>query len=101
MEKLNKKNLSSSFQKIKSVCSTEKAINFYSQEKYTFFVDKSLKKVEIKKLIETLYQVNVIQVNTMNLPPKTKRVGKFRGKKSSYKKTLVTLKKGESIQELL
>lgn len=61
---------------------TEKSINLYGDRQYTFVVDRSLTKIQIKYIIEKIFNVNIIQVNTSNLPVKTKRVGKFVGKKS-------------------
>jgi large subunit ribosomal protein L23 len=79
---------------------TEKSINLYGDRQYTFVVDRSLTKIQIKYIIEKIFNVNIIQVNTSNLPVKTKRVGKFIGKKASYKKAYVKLKEGETITEL-
>jgi len=79
---------------------TEKSINLYGDRQYTFVVDRSLTKIQIKYIIEKIFNVNIIQVNTSNLPVKTKRVGKFVGKKASYKKAYVKLKEGETITEL-
>ena len=79
---------------------TEKSINLYGDRQYTFVVDRSLTKIQIKYIIEKIFNVNIIQVNTSNLPVKTKRVGKFVGKKASYKKAYVKLKEGDSIKTL-
>lgn len=79
---------------------TEKSINLYGDRQYTFIVDKSLTKTEIKFIIEKIFNVTVIKVNSCNLPIKTRRVGKFTGKRSSYKKAYVSLKEGDTISEL-
>jgi large subunit ribosomal protein L23 len=79
---------------------TEKSINLYGDRQYTFIVDRSLTKVQIKYIIEKIFNVHITQVNTANLPVKTKRVGKFIGKKASYKKAYVKLKEGETISDL-
>ncbi len=69
--------------------------------KYTFVVDKKANKIEIKKAIEEMYDVTVDKVNTMITPGKTKmrytKTGIQRGKKSSYKKAIVTLADGDTI----
>ncbi|MDV7401057.1 50S ribosomal protein L23, partial [Arthrospira platensis SPKY1] len=69
--------------------------------KYTFIVNKDANKIEIKKAIEDRYQVTVEAVNTLVMPAKTKnrstRSGMLTGRKSSFKKAVVTLTKGEEI----
>ena len=76
---------------------TEKATALSEFNKIVFKVHKGANKNSIKKSIEKIFKVNVIKINTINLKGKTKIV---RGKKSSrsgYKKAIVTLKKGQSI----
>jgi large subunit ribosomal protein L23 len=68
-----------------------------SQNKYTFKVDRKANKVEIKKAIETIFNVNVLSVNTINVLPKFKRMGKHEGYKSAYKKAVVKLAEGQKI----
>jgi large subunit ribosomal protein L23 len=75
-------------------------MNLYGDRKYSFIVDKSLKKTTIKFVIEKIFNVTVLKVNTCNLPVKTRRVGKFVGKRSSYKKAFVSLQEGQTISEL-
>ena len=76
---------------------TEKATSLSEFNKMVFKVHKGASKNSIKKSIEKIFKVNVIKINTINLKGKTKLV---KGKKSSrpgYKKAIVTLKKGQSI----
>ena len=76
---------------------TEKATTLSEFNKMVFRVHKGASKNSIKKSIEKIFKVSVIKINTINLKGKTKLV---RGKKSSrpgYKKAIVTLKKGQSI----
>ena len=76
---------------------TEKATTLSEFNKVVFRVHKGASKNSIKKSIEKIFKVNVIKINTINLKGKTKLV---KGKKSSrpgYKKAIVTLKKGQSI----
>ena len=76
---------------------TEKATTLSEFNKVVFKVNKNAKKKMIKKSIEKIYKVNVIKINTINLKGKTKLV---RGKKSykpGYKKAIITLKKGQTI----
>ena len=79
---------------------TEKSINLYGERQYTFIVDKSLTKTEIKYVIERIFDVTITNVKTCMLPQKKRRVGRFVGKKSQYKKTYVKLKEGDSITDL-
>ena len=76
---------------------TEKATSLSEFNKIVFKVHKGASKNSIKKSIEKIFKVDVIKINTINLRGKTKLV---RGKKSSrpgYKKAIITLKKGQSI----
>ena len=76
---------------------TEKATSLSEFNKMVFKVHKGASKNSIKKSVEKIFKVNVIKINTINLRGKTKLV---RGRKSSrpnYKKAIVTLKKGQSI----
>ena len=76
---------------------TEKATSLSEFNKMVFKVHQGASKNSIKKGIEKIFKVNVIKINTINLRGKTKLV---KGKKSSrpgYKKAIVTLKKGQSI----
>ena len=94
------RNLGDLLNLIKYPSLTEKSINLYSDRQYTFIVDKSLTKTEIKYIIEKIFNVNIISVNTCNLPSKKRRLGKFIGKRSQYKKTYIKLKEGDSITDL-
>ena len=79
----------------------EKFAKLNQQGVYGFIVDKDANKIEIKKAVETMFGVNVDSVNTMISIGKNKnRSTKTRfitGRKSSYKKAIVTLAKGETI----
>jgi len=69
--------------------------------RYGFIVEKNANKLQIKNAVEELYGVSVETVNTMRYAGKTKtrysKTGVVRGKASSYKKAIVTLVKGETI----
>ncbi len=93
-------NLSDLLNLIKYPSLTEKSINLYANRQYTFIVDRSLTKSNIKFVIEKVFNVKVTNISTCMLPPKIKRVGKFIGKKSFYKKAFITLKEGYAITEL-
>ncbi|HRP89698.1 MAG TPA: 50S ribosomal protein L23 [Edaphocola sp.] len=69
--------------------------------RYTFVVDKRSNKVEIKEAVEKFYNVKITDVNTIVVPAKNKsrftKAGYVQGRKPSYKKAIVTLAEGESI----
>ena len=71
------------------------------QNRYTFIVDKRANKLEIKTAVEEFYNVKVKDVNTIVVPAKSKsrftKAGFINGVKSSYKKAIVTLAEGDSI----
>ena len=82
---------------IRSPIITEKATILSEQNKSVFKVHETADKKTIKKNIEKLFKVNVIKINIINQKSKLKmRQGK-KSLKSGYKKAIVTLKKGQSI----
>jgi len=66
--------------------------------KYVFKVEKKATKLQIKKAIESLYNVKVTAVNTVNIPKKKRNYGHTSGWKSGFKKAIITLKKGEKLE---
>ena len=76
---------------------TDKATRLLENNQYSFIVDPDSDKITIKMSIENLFNVKVIKINTCQLPRKKKRVGKYTGWKSHYKKAIVTLSKGDTI----
>ena len=84
---------------IKSPLITEKGTDLSSERKYIFWVERSANKIEIKKAVEKIYSVKVEDVNSMMVKGKTKRVRWNQpGKTTSWKKAIVTLKKGSEIK---
>jgi large subunit ribosomal protein L23 len=78
---------------------SEKSTNMRTSEnKYVFRVDKNANKLEIKRAIEGLFKVKVEDVATMIMHGKPKRLGRFEGRRSDWKKAIVKLKKGETIE---
>ncbi len=78
---------------------SEKATYMMEDNKYVFEVVKTATKPEIRAAIESLFpEVKIVQVNTMNQPRKKRRVGQYIGYKSQYKKAIVTLAEGNSLQ---
>lgn len=82
---------------IKAPLITEKSTELAKDNKYLFKVDVKAKKTEIKQAIETIFKVKVKRVNTIYVKPKTKRVGRYAGKTNRYKKAIVTLQEGNTI----
>ena len=76
---------------------TEKSTSLSEYNKVVFKVHKNAEKKLIKKSIEKIFKVNVIKINTINLKGKTKLVKNRKSYKPGYKKAIVTLKKGQSI----
>ena len=74
-----------------------KATFLSEHNKVVFKVHKGASKDSIKRSIEKIFKVNVIKVNTINLKGKTKQMRGRKYKKSGYKKAIITLKKGQSI----
>lgn len=77
---------------------TEKSMNLLADNKYTFIVDKKANKTEIKNAVENIFKVKVLEVRTVNVKGKPKRMGRFEGKTPDRKKAIVTLKAGHKIK---
>ena len=65
---------------------------------YTFVVEKSANKYEIAQAVQTLFNVKVESVRTMNYTGKERRVGKHVGRRAAWKKAVVTLREGDTIE---
>ena len=70
---------------------TEKSNDEVQNGKYTFKVNKKATKIDIKRACEKLFNVKVVNVNTINVKGKEKRVGRNVGKTSDWKKAIVTI----------
>ncbi len=78
---------------------TEKANKLKEDfNQYSFEVDRRANKIEIRKAVETLFSVRVVRVQTISNMGKMVRVGRSRGKRPNWKKAVVTLVKGNSIE---
>lgn len=64
----------------------------------TFLVDRDANKIEIKRVVQSLFKVTVLRVNTVNMRGKKKRLGRFSGRRPDWKKAMVTLKPGDRIE---
>lgn len=77
---------------------TEKSTALMEQGKYTFRVPLAATKVQIRQAVEQIFKVKVQAVNTMRYEGKMKRLGRTQGRRSDWKKAVVTLKPGETIE---
>jgi len=77
---------------------SEKAYGLLDDNKYTFVVDPSANKTQIKIAIEQIFDVTVLKVNTQNRPGKRKRRGLIVGKRPDLKRAIVTLAEGDDIE---
>ena len=77
---------------------SERSFDLMSHNKYTFEVAKQAPKEEIAAAVEKLFGVHVLKVNTINVKPKTKRVRYVAGQTRSWKKAIVTVAEGDSIE---
>lgn len=77
---------------------SERSYDVMENNVYTFEVHKNANKIEIAKAIEQIFDVKVVKVNTLNVKPKPKRMRYNSGKTRSWKKAMVTLQAGDSIE---
>lgn len=77
---------------------TERTTDLMAEGKYVFVVDKRANKIQIADAVKEVFNVKVENVNTVNVKAKTKRMGRSVGKTASYKKAIVKLAAGETIE---
>ncbi|MDO4851016.1 MAG: 50S ribosomal protein L23 [Actinomycetota bacterium] len=77
---------------------SERSYDMIELNRYTFEVAKGARKIEIAKAVEEIFDVKVLKVNTINVKPKMKRVRRKAGFTRSWKKAVVTLAEGDSIE---
>ncbi|WP_089609470.1 50S ribosomal protein L23 [Dehalobacterium formicoaceticum] len=77
---------------------SEKSMGLMEENKYTFIVDKNANKLEVKHAVQEVFKVTVLNVTTMVVKGKMKRMGRFEGKRPDRKKAIVTLKAGDKIE---
>ena len=80
---------------------TEKSNEDIANGKYVFKVNKKATKIDIKNAVEKLFNVKVLDVNTINVKGKTKRVGRYEGKTSDWKKAIVVIDTNPTDKEYL
>ena len=76
---------------------TEKTASLANENKYAFKVSPKANKTEIKQAIESIFKVKVMSITTSNSHPKKKRAGKYTGMTNKYKRAIVRLAEGQSI----
>ena len=78
---------------------SEKTLSLKEEaNQFAFEVDQRGNKIQIKESIEKSFKVSVLKVRTMNVRGKKKRLGRYQGLKSSWKKAIITLKEGDTIE---
>ena len=90
--------MKTSYDIIKRPIITEKSALLAEKAVYTFEVAKDANKVEIKKAIEEIFGVKVVAIRTVNVHRKAKRMSRYEGFKSAYKKAIVRLEPGQTIK---
>ena len=86
------------YQVIKRPLITEKSnISRVEQNQVTFEVNRQANKLEIKRAVEAIFKVKVLKVRTLQVAGKVKRIGRNIGKRSNWKKAIVTLSKEDKI----
>ena len=78
---------------------SEKTLSLKEEaNQFAFEVDQRANKIQIKESIEKSFKVSVLKVRTMNVRGKKKRLGRYQGLKSNWKKAIITLKEGDTIE---
>jgi large subunit ribosomal protein L23 len=77
---------------------SEKSYEQIAQNKYTFKVHQDAHKTQVRQAVEQLFDVSVVRVNIIKVQPKPKRRGLHRGTRPGWKKAIVELKAGDSIE---
>ena len=77
---------------------SEKSYEQITQNKYTFKVHPDAHKTQVRQAVEELFDVKVLRVNIVKVQPKPKRRGLYKGLRPGWKKAVVQLKQGDSIE---
>ena len=97
-EPRKRKRMEGAYRVLKTPHITEKATDLMKNNQYIFKVYENTNKQEVKKAVESVYGVDVISVQIINIPRKRKRLGKNSGWKKGGKKAIVSIKKGQEIE---
>jgi large subunit ribosomal protein L23 len=77
---------------------SEKSYHQITENRYTFRVHSDAHKTQIRQAVEELFEVKVVAVNIVKMPPKPKRRGTTKGTQSGWKKAIVELRPGDKIE---
>ena len=77
---------------------SEKSYNQIDANRYTFKVHKDAHRLQVRQAVEELFSVHVLSVNMATVPPKPTRRGIVKGKKPGWKKAVVQIRPGETIE---
>jgi large subunit ribosomal protein L23 len=77
---------------------SEKSYSYIGQNKYTFKVHQDAHKTQVRQAVEELFDVKVTNVNIVKVQPKPKRRGMFRGTRPGWKKAIVQVRQGDTIE---
>jgi large subunit ribosomal protein L23 len=94
------KKIDQAYKVLKTPHVSEKATDLIENNQYIFRVFNETNKIEIKRAVEDLYGVKVVNVKIINIPEKSRRVGRTLGTKSGYKKAIVRIVSGQKIEVL-
>lgn len=97
MDKKREKEL---LQGIRKPVITDKTTKILEDNQYCFQVSRAMDKTKIRQAIEYIFDVKVIKINTCNMPRKKRKIGRFQGYKSLYKKAIVKLSSNDKISLL-
>ena len=84
---------------LRNIHVSEKASRLTAINQYTFRISTKANKQEIKKQVEKMFNVKVSKIRVITMPSKSRNVGRYEGTKSGYRKAVVTLMEGYSINE--
>ncbi len=82
---------------LKAPVITEKSAQGAEKGQYSFKVDPKANKTEIKQAIEQIFKVKVVEISTINVKPRKKKVGRYAGLTNRTKKAIVKLAEGQTI----
>ncbi len=98
VKKVKRKVSGIAYRVLSSAHVTEKATGLEGENKYIFKVSAGANKIEVKKAIEDLYGVDVVNVKIINIPKRQRKLGRQKGWRKGYKKAIVKIKQGQKIE---
>jgi len=95
-----KRSFNIAYRNLKTPHVTEKAGDLTQRNQYVFKVWPRANKIEIKKAIQDIYGVDVLNVRIIKIPKKARRLGRQKGWREGYKKAIIKIKEGQKIEVL-